>query len=76
MGIRQGDPLSPFLFILCVDVFSRMITNKQDQNLLNGIAIAQTAPKISHLFFADDSIIFCKANKAEANQLKEVFEEY
>jgi hypothetical protein len=53
-----------------------MLTNKQDQGLINGLAIAQNAPKISHLFFADDSIIFCKANKAEASQLKEVFEEY
>jgi hypothetical protein len=72
-SIRQGDLLSPYLFILCADVFSRMLSNKQDQSLINGLAIA---PKISHLFFADDSIIFCKANKAEATQLKEVFEEY
>jgi hypothetical protein len=50
-GIRQGDPLSPYLFILCADVFSTMITNVQAQNLLNGIKIAQNAPKISHLFF-------------------------
>jgi hypothetical protein len=53
-----------------------MLTNKQDHNLLNGLAIAQNAPKVSHLFFADDNIIFCKASKAEATQLKEVFEEY
>jgi hypothetical protein len=44
-GIRQGDPLSPYLFILCADVFSRMITAKQDQSLINGIAIAQNAPR-------------------------------
>jgi hypothetical protein len=75
-SIRQGDLLSPYLFILCADVFSRMLSNKQDQSLINGLAIAQNAPKISHLFFADDNIIFCKANKAEATQLKEVFEEY
>jgi hypothetical protein len=75
-GIRQGDPLSPYLFILCADVFSRMITAKQDQSLINGIAIAQNAPKVSHLFFADDSLIFCKAQKEEASQLKAIFDEY
>ncbi|MCH95088.1 hypothetical protein A2U01_0016061, partial [Trifolium medium] len=75
-GIRQGDPLSPYLFILCVDVLSRMISHMQDKNLINGIAIANNAPKISHLFFADDSLIFCKANKEEATHLMAVLEEY
>jgi hypothetical protein len=50
-GIRQGDPLSPYLFILCADVFSGMFTKAQNQSLINGIAIAHDAPKISHLFF-------------------------
>jgi hypothetical protein len=75
-GIRQGDPLSPYLFILCADVFSNMISDKQNQSLINGLAIAQNAPKISHLFFADDSLIFCKANKEEVAHLKAIFEEY
>ncbi|KAK2354861.1 hypothetical protein QL285_092328 [Trifolium repens] len=75
-GIRQGDPLSPYLFILCADVFSGMITKAQNQSSINGIAIAQTAPKVSHLFFADDSIIFCRAKKDEPIQLKIIFEEY
>jgi hypothetical protein len=50
-GIRQGDHLSPYLFILCADVFSGMLTRSQNQSLTHGIAIAHDAPKISHLFF-------------------------
>jgi hypothetical protein len=50
-GIRQGDPLSPYLFIICADVFSSMIIYKQNQSLIQGIAIAQTTPKATHLFF-------------------------
>jgi hypothetical protein len=53
-----------------------MLSAKQDQSIINGLAIAQNAPKISHLFFADDSLIFCKAKKEEAAHLKDVFEEY
>jgi hypothetical protein len=53
-----------------------MITKSQNQSLINGIAIAHDAPKISHLFFADDSLIFCKSNKEEDAQLKAIFEEY
>jgi hypothetical protein len=75
-GIRQGDPLSPYLFILCADVFSGLITKAQNQSLIHGISIVQNAPKVSHLFFADDSIIFCQAKKEEAAHLKNVFEEY
>ncbi|MCI09543.1 putative ribonuclease H protein, partial [Trifolium medium] len=75
-GIRQGDPLSPNLFILCADVLSRMITQKQDNSFINGINIANNAPKIFHLFFADDNILFCRAHKEEAIHLMDVFTEY
>jgi hypothetical protein len=53
-----------------------MLSTKQDQSLINGIAITQNAPKISHSFFADDSLIFCKAQKEEASHLKDIFQEY
>jgi hypothetical protein len=75
-SIRQGDPLSHYLFILCADVFSGLIIKAQTPSTINGIAIAQNAPKVSHLFFADDSIIFCKAKKEEAIHLKAIFDEY
>jgi hypothetical protein len=61
---------------LCADVFSGLISKAQTNSTINGIAIAQNAPKVSHLFFADDSIIFCKAKKEEAIQLKAIFDEY
>jgi hypothetical protein len=53
-----------------------MLTKKQDQSYITGIKLAQDAPKVSHLFFADDSLIFCKANKAEAKHLLDFFYEY
>ncbi|MCI18524.1 putative ribonuclease H protein, partial [Trifolium medium] len=53
-----------------------MIALKQDEGLIQGLAIAKEAPKISHLFFADDSIIFCRAHKEEARHLMQVLHEY
>lgn len=57
-GQHQGDPLSPFLFILCMEVLSRRLVYMQDQESLVGLKLGQSFPKINHLFFADDTVFF------------------
>ena len=47
-----------------------------DDGLLKGLAACQRGPKISHLFFADDSFIFCRATKEECSNLQRVLETY
>jgi hypothetical protein len=54
---KQGDPLSPYIFILCADILFGLISEKQYHNLNNGIYVTGNALKISHLFFVDDNII-------------------
>lgn len=44
---------------------SSLLRQAEGGNRISGIAIARRAPKVSHLLFADDSIIFCKANNDE-----------
>ncbi|XP_062080209.1 uncharacterized protein LOC133784961 [Humulus lupulus] len=68
-GLRQGDPLSSYLFIICTEGFSALLQDYEDRSLLNGIQVARGAPKVSHMFFADDSYIFCKASNMEAHQV-------
>lgn len=71
-GIRQGDPLSPYLFILCAEGLSSLIRKYEREKLLHGCKIAQGAPVISHMLFADDSYIFCRATVEEASRVLEI----
>ena len=75
-GIRQGDPISPYLFLLCVEGLSALIKASVDDGQMEGVAICRGGPKLSHLFFADDSLIFCKAILAECDFLQCVLEVY
>ena len=75
-GFRQGDPLSPFLFLLCAEGFSAQIHDVAQNNQLHGISICRGAPKITHLFFAYDSLLFCRANGNECSKLKETLSLY
>ena len=75
-GIRQGDPLSPYLFILCAEVLSHMMNKAMENRTLMGIKIAVRAPLVNHLLFADDSLFFSLANITAAKKLKKFFAEY
>ena len=57
-GLRQGDAVHPYLFILGVEVLSRMLTKAKDMGTIQRIRVARGAPSVSHLFFADDSFSF------------------
>ena len=75
-GLRQGDPLSPYLFLLYADVFSSLINNAATNNMLNGVSICRGCPMVSHLFFVDDSLLFCKASTQECQNLMAILDLY
>ena len=74
--IRQGDPLSPYLFLLCVEGLSTLIKSSVDSGFLEGIAVCRGGPKLSHLFFANDNLIFFKATLANCKSLQRILEVY
>ena len=50
-GIRQGDPLSPYLFVICAHGFSELLIDFERKKLFKGVKIAPSYPSITHLFF-------------------------
>uniref|UniRef100_A0A2N9HS98 Reverse transcriptase domain-containing protein n=1 Tax=Fagus sylvatica TaxID=28930 RepID=A0A2N9HS98_FAGSY len=75
-GLRQGDPLSPFLFILGTEVLSRILITAEENHLFKGFTLARTCPRVSHLLFADDLIIFASANREGAKAIQKCLSKY
>jgi len=69
-GLRQGDPLSPYLFIICAEGLSSLIRDAEERNVIYGTSICRGAPPISHLLFADDCFLFFKAEKVRHTSRK------
>lgn len=68
-GLQQGDPLSPYLFVLCMERLSVSIQNLVDSGTWKPIRISRGGPPISHLFFADEVLLFCQASVNQVNLL-------
>ncbi|KAM2896759.1 hypothetical protein COP2_006481 [Malus domestica] len=75
-GLRQGDPMSPFLFLICAEGLSAVLRKREEQGYLHGIRVTPDGMQISHLFFADDAVIFCKATEVEVRGILEVLQCY
>ena len=72
----QGDPLSPYLFLLCAEGLSALIQSAMDRSQMEGVKIYRGGPRLSHLFFADDNLIFCKATLKECDELQRLLRVY
>jgi hypothetical protein len=75
-GLRQGDPLSPFLFLFVADGLYALPHKDIQDNRLTPLKICRRAPGISHLLFADDSLLLFKAEPQEARRVMQVLEKY
>ncbi|XP_074277325.1 uncharacterized protein LOC141600966 [Silene latifolia] len=75
-GLRQGDPLSPYLFLLCMEVLSANIDQARDSGRLEGFKLCRGVRPMTHLFFADDAVFFFKDKGKTADHLKSIIDGY
>ncbi|GAU20604.1 hypothetical protein TSUD_33400 [Trifolium subterraneum] len=75
-GLRQGEPLSPYLFIICMEKLSIAINNVVTQKNWDPINLTKQGPSLSHLLFADDVLLFTKAKNSQINFITELFERF
>ena len=68
--------MSPYLFLLCAEGLSALIQSAVDRGQMEGVKICRGGPRLSHLFFADDSLIFCKAMLKECDELQRLLALY
>jgi ribonuclease HI len=75
-GLRQGDPISPYLFLLCAEGLNALLAKAALSKKIQGISISRGGPKLTHLFFADDSVLFCRATLHECNAIQDILRTY
>jgi hypothetical protein len=74
--LRQGDPLSPFLFLFVVDGLSALLKSEVTAGSISPVKVCRRAPGIFYLLFADDTLLFFKADGAQADCVKQVIGTY
>lgn len=74
--IQQGDPLSPYIYVICAQGFSSLLNGLCAQKLIKGLRMANRGPIISHLFFGNDSLILFKADPYSCLNVKEAITTY
>lgn len=73
-GVRQGDALSPYLFVLCVERLSHIIKRSANEGRWKGIRLSKKGPMITHLFFADDMVLVAEATDEQVREVKRCLE--
>ncbi|KAJ4796181.1 RNA-directed DNA polymerase (reverse transcriptase)-related family protein [Rhynchospora pubera] len=75
-GLRQGCALSPYLFIMCMDVLTRMLMHDTHNGRLKGVRLSRNGPTLNTLLYADDLLIFGEASMEEVRHIVSVLDQF
>ena len=75
-GIRQGDPISPYLFLLCMEFLGAQITSMCEDKMWDKVRASRSGPSFSHVFFADDLMLFAEADYKNCEAIIEVLDNF
>ncbi|KAK6775816.1 hypothetical protein RDI58_026817 [Solanum bulbocastanum] len=75
-GLKQGDPLSPTLFIIAAEVLSRSLNKLFEDQEFRGYGMPKWSPKINHLSYADDTILFCSGQPKSMRKMMTILKRY
>ena len=75
-GVRQGDPLSPYIFVLCIERLSHGIYHSIQQDHWKPIRLSRLGTPLIHLFFTDDLLLFAEATSGQAHFINSVLEDF
>lgn len=73
-GVRQGDPISPYVFVLCLEKLTHLIAEAVEDGHWQPMRAGRNGPFISHLMFADDLLLFCRATSDNMRHVIQVLE--
>nr|XP_023888394.1 uncharacterized protein LOC112000487 [Quercus suber] len=71
-GLRQGDPISPYLFLFCAEGLNAIFQKVAENGEIYGFSICKNGPKLTHLFFTDDCLLFCRSTLEECEKIQEL----
>ena len=75
-GLRQGDLLPPYLFLFCAEGLNAILRQATEAGDIQGFSIRRRGPKLTHLFFADDCLLFCRSTLDECEEIQELLALY
>ena len=75
-GLRQGDPLFPYLFLLVTKGLHALLKKAKSNGEIRGVSLCAVGPRVSHLLFADDSLVFCRSTISKYVKVQSIFNLY